>query len=108
MTYEVILTARARQDLREITAWYVQRSGRQDVADRWVDGFFDTLENLRTNPTRCPLVREVASLDMDVREIHYGSGRKKTHRILYEVIGECVFIMRIRHSAQRDITRDDL
>ena len=108
MSYQVELAPRARQDLREIIAWYVERSGSLDVADRWADGFFETVDTLRVDPTRHPLVREIASLDTDVQEVHYGSGRKKTHRILFEVIGDRVFVLRIRHFAQRDVTCDDL
>jgi plasmid stabilization system protein ParE len=46
----VIIQAAARQELREITAWY--RESNQSVADRFVTEVFKTLENIEQSRRR--------------------------------------------------------
>jgi len=42
------------------------------------------------------------------RELHYGSGRRTTHRVLFRVLEHNVVeVMAIRHFAQQDVTPDD-
>jgi hypothetical protein len=43
----------------------------------------------------------------DVRELLYGT-KKNKHRILFTVRDDVVYILHIRHSAQRELTSDDL
>ncbi|MGD9858308.1 MAG: type II toxin-antitoxin system RelE/ParE family toxin [Planctomycetaceae bacterium] len=106
MKFRVGLTPRAEQELREIAAWYRERSGSQEIADRWVDGILARLNRLELDPQRHALAREADLFDYDVRELLFGSGRRKTHRILFRVIDDLVEIMAIRHFAQHDVVTD--
>lgn len=108
MNYEVIIPARVRIQLKAASAWYVARSGSTDIASTWHHGFVAVIATLATNPQRFGLAHESESFPYDVRELLYGSGRRKTHRALFRIDGRCVHLLSIRHIAQRDVTPDDL
>jgi plasmid stabilization system protein ParE len=94
--------------LNEATQWYLSTSGDPEVAERWFSGFRVALESLTTDPDSFPLARESDDLKFELRELHYGSGRRRTHRALFRISDNAVEVLTIRHAAQRDVTADDL
>ena len=66
------------------------------------------LETLKENPDGFPLAHEARRLKLDLRELYYGSGRRKTHRVLFVIEGSLVKVLAVRHFAQRDVTLDAL
>jgi plasmid stabilization system protein ParE len=108
MRYAVETSRRAERDIRLATMWYRQRSGSQEVADTWLDAVTDNIASLAEDPLRCPLAYESNWLGVEIRELHFGSGRRKTHRILFQVEGTMVSVIAVRHFAQRDLTSDDI
>lgn len=108
MTYKVSIPPRVRGHLKLASAWYAERSGSVAVAERWHNGFLATLDSLKTNPSRCGVAHESECFDFEIRELLYGSGRRKTHRALFRIVGDRVEILAIRHVAQRDLNPDDL
>jgi len=108
MKYTVIIPARVRIQLRFASNWYAEKSGSIALAKRWHDGFLELLESLSINPERFGLAHESDYFDDEVRELLYGSGRRKTRRALFAVKGRRVEILSVRHFAQRDTTPDDL
>lgn len=108
MKFEVRTSRRAQRDIREAVAWYRERSGSAEVAGEWVDGVQSAIHSLAENPDRCHLAHETERFDQDVRELLYGSGRRKTHRVLFQVEGSVVNVIAVRHFAQRDFTPDDM
>lgn len=92
---EIKLSAAARSDLARIGEFGAEHFG-DDVADDYARGFLEAFELLRRHPlagqarpdfrkgTRCKLHR--------------------SHRILYRVAGDIVFIQRILHHS-RDVPR---
>lgn len=40
--------------------------------------------------------------------MNYGLGPRPTHRVLYEIRGDEVLVLTVRHLAQREITSEDL
>jgi plasmid stabilization system protein ParE len=66
------------------------------------------IETLAQQPDRCPHAPETDLLPTGLRELHFRSGRKITHRILFTVLSNNVRILRIRHAAQQYLTLDDL
>src|SRR5688572_20146619 len=106
MTYRVIVTARAKADIREAVAWWRDnRSGLQ--AERWLDKIEPALTSLARTPERCPLAPEADLVETDLRQLHFGVRRKTTHRIIFTVEGADVIIFRIRHIARDSLTADD-
>jgi plasmid stabilization system protein ParE len=110
MTYHVEVSSEADQILRECAQWYRDRSGSQAVAEKWYNGFLDVLESLQNDPERHPFAPENGEFPYEIRELTYGSGRRKTHRAIFRIWEEAriVEIMTIRHSAQRRIKPGDL
>ncbi len=110
MTYRVVTTSRVDREIGQITQWYFERSGSEKVADKWFFGIQAAISTLIENPDRLPLAPESRAFPFDVFELHYVSGRRKTHRVLFR-IGEAdslVQVIGVRHSAQRDLTPDDI
>lgn len=108
MNYEVIVPEEVWAELESATEWYRRRSLSVEVANQWLHGFQDAIGSLATNPDRCAIAHESVHLPYELRELLYGSGRRKTHRAIFRIVGDRVVIMAIRHVAQRDFTPDDL
>jgi plasmid stabilization system protein ParE len=106
MNYRVALTARAEQDRDAAFEWYVENYS-SEFAARWYDGIVATIRSLSQHPLRCGLAHESDRFPFDVREILFGAKRHK-HRVLITIHDDLVLVLHIRHSAQRDLTVDDL
>jgi plasmid stabilization system protein ParE len=107
MTWPVVITPEAQQNLREAAGWWARhRSAAQ--AQRWYDGFVEALDSLAEQPLRCPLARENESFPYELRELPYGVGSRPTHRALFAVRPDAVVVLSIRHVAQKDVAPDDL
>ncbi len=107
MSHRVILNERAESQLEAAYLWWrEQRSAEQ--ATRWYNGFLDSLNSLRNDPDRCGLAREDSKFPYPVHELKYGLGRRTTHRALFTVRQDMVFVFSIRHVAQKDVSPDDV
>ena len=107
MTHRVIILPRAkRQLLDQATWWSENRSAEQ--AFRWLEGFERALDTLANNPERCRTARESAAFALVIRELHFGLGRRPTHRAVFEVRGDEVIVYTVRHLAQADLMADEL
>lgn len=105
--HELRITSRAYRDLADAVLWY-QTNWSAEFAVRWYDGVLDRIEQLRSLPERHALAREDARVSFDLRELHYGAGRRQTHRVLFRVVGDTVEVLTIRHVAQQDVPPDVL
>jgi plasmid stabilization system protein ParE len=108
MIYRLKLTDEAAGLLLSHAQWYAQTSQSLEIAAAWYDGFLVELELLRTNPLRGTLAAENGFFEFELREIHYGSGKRITHRALYRIVGDTVEVLSIRHHAQQHLGPDDL
>jgi plasmid stabilization system protein ParE len=100
MKYHVVLTDEARQNVRAAVEWYAERS--QAAADRWYAGFLRSLNSLEENPHRCQLAVENPRFPIELRQLNYGSGRRKTHRIIFTIRPDTVAVHAVRHAAQEE------
>jgi hypothetical protein len=106
VSYEVVLTDGAKRQLDEACSWYVGNA--PHVADEWYDGFIAALAGLAENPERFGLAREDGVFPIEIRQLQYGSGKRKTHRAVFSIHGNRVVIRSIRHLARRDLKDGDL
>ena len=107
MTYRVIVLPKAEVQLYRNALWWADhRSLEQSL--RWADGFEVAIKSLAENPDKHSLARENESLPITVRQLLYGLGNKPTHRAVFEVRDEIVYVHAVRHLAQRDLTSEDL
>ena len=108
MNYYLQMTDEAADELFAAARWYAETSQSLNVALMWYDGFLDELDRLVDDPLRGVLAPENHLFDFDLREIHYGSGRRPTHRAIYRVVGQRIEILTIRHLAQQSFGPEDI
>jgi plasmid stabilization system protein ParE len=107
MTYKLDIARTAKRDRDEAYHWYSENYSKH-YADAWYLGIANAIESLNLNPERCAFAHENARLNGDVRQLLYGKSKKQKHRILFTIEENTVYVVRIRHSAQRNIEQDDL
>jgi plasmid stabilization system protein ParE len=97
MTFRVEIT---RTAAREIEERYkrIDEQGRNS-AEKWRAGLLEAVDALSTNPEMYPEAPEAEWFGEGLRELYYGK-RRNTHRILFEVRGNVVYILRVRHGRQ--------
>lgn len=104
---EVKLTERAYQQLKSSAQWWADnRSSTQAV--RWYEAFLRALVTLERNPERCALARENESMPVEMRELYFGLGRRKTHRAVFAIRPDYVVVYAIRHLAADDLSPEDI
>lgn len=97
MAHAIHLTARALREIDEALAWLANRS--RPAARRWHQQLMEAFRSLEDNPERCGLAPESAWYPGEIRQLLHGKG-SGVYRILFEVRGNTVYILRVRHSAQ--------
>jgi len=109
MTYKVFITSKAKLQLVSCARWWSEHRD-ADQAARWLDGFEEAIASLRENPERHSLAREndFHELPFPVRQLLYSIGKKPTHRAVFEIRGDTVFVVAVRHLAQDDLTSEEL
>lgn len=106
MPYRVEITARALHEIDRQLAWLVDRS--PSGAARWHEKLLSAVEGLEENPTRYSLAPENDwHLGGELRQLLFGK-RRGIYRILFEIRGNVVYILRVRHSAQDLLGPDDI
>jgi len=97
MGHSVRITARALLEIDEALGWLAERS--RPAAARWHEGLMDAIQSLEDKPERCGLAPESEWYPGNLRQLLYGK-RRGVYRILFEVRGNTVYVLRIRHGAQ--------
>lgn len=106
MTYRVILTPNASQELYDDAIWWAEHRD-PDQATRWLTGFEQALKSLANDPENHPLARENAEFPFELRQMLYGLSKNPTHRAVFEIRGQDVIVHGIRHLARRDLAPDN-
>ena len=104
MSLTVFVTERAEQELHQAADWIAKDA--PEAANRWFNGFVNSLLSLSDNPLRCSRAREDNAFPFELRQLLYGSSR--SYRALFTIRHSTVFVLSIRHSARRDLTPEDL
>ncbi len=99
MTYRVIVTPEAENDLR--TAYRYIRSQAPRAAREWIRRARLAAKSLARHPERCPMAPEGASFEQPIRELFFGSGNRGTYRFLFVVSEEekTVYLLHVRHGS---------
>ncbi len=97
MPFTVHITSRALREIDEALQWLSERS--HAAALRWHERLVEAIHSLKDNPERCGLAPESEWYPGEVRQLLHGK-RRGVYRILFEVRGNNVYILRVRHSAQ--------
>lgn len=100
MSHRVVITPTAMADIAEQVTYI--RSDSPVAANRWYNGCLDAIASLELMPRRCGLAPEAESFEREIRQLIYHS-----HRILYEVVGDRVNVLHVRHGARLPLTPDE-
>ena len=99
MAFRIEYTHLAQADLDMLLTWLIDQHA-AEAGLRWFNGLQAAVESLRDMPQRCPLFRTNPRLSFEVRQLFYGR-KPHAYRILFRIIGDTVFILRIRHGRRR-------
>ena len=105
MAHSVHITARALREIDETLEWLTQRS--HSAAARWHGRLLEAVRSLEDNPARCGLAPESEWFPGEIRQLLHGK-RRGVYRILFEIRGDDVYILRVRHGAQALLEPGDL
>ena len=105
MTYLVVVTKRAKDDLRHY--YSVAAEHAPETAARWLHRFEDALETLSANPARCPLAPENDLVDQTVYQFSFGK-RAARYRALFTVDGNRVLVLHVRRGTMDKAAESDL
>jgi plasmid stabilization system protein ParE len=105
MNYHVEITAQAKAEADEAYRWLFERSS--TYAARWYYGLRDAIDSLKTHPNRCPLAPENEHFEEEIRQLLYGR-RGGRYRVLFEIRGDTVYVLHVRHGARRALRADDV
>lgn len=100
------MTPTARRDLRQLVQWLHARSA--TGAARWLNEFERTLETLATNPLSRGLAWECDLVGREIREAVFKTSRGNPYRIVFDIEGSAVRILRVRGPGQDDLSPEDL
>jgi plasmid stabilization system protein ParE len=94
-----------RVEIEDQYEWLAARS--RVSANRWRDSLLAAVSSLEENPERCPEAPEAEWSGAGLRQLLHGK-RRHIHRILFEIRGAVVVLLRVRHSAQDLLGAEDL
>ncbi|MGO9126220.1 MAG: type II toxin-antitoxin system RelE/ParE family toxin [Terriglobales bacterium] len=97
MSYLVVLTPRAKHNLRTIHTYIYKHA--PHAADDWLDRAERAVDSLGHHPERCPLAPESLSFAKPIRQLLFGAGNRGTYRFLFVVLGESVYVLHVRHGS---------
>ncbi len=106
MKYQVRLTAKAEQDVDDILQWFGEQAA-TSAGERWFTQLLASVTTLETHPERCALAAEAQDIGLAIRELLIGK-RHGRYRILFQITGRTVDILRIRHGARDSLSAGDL
>ncbi len=105
MTYIVVVTAAAKQNLRAAYLWAAERA--PHTAAAWLNRFEAELETLAHFPHRCSIAPENALVPDEIRQLIYGC-RESAYRALFTIAENEVRVLHVRRATRDWATRDDL
>ena len=101
-----MISRRALADLRVIFLWKCERARSTVGAQRWYQKLRAAIQSLANSPERCGFAAEDEWYDGELRELIHGK-RRQAVRILFEVRGDEVVILRVRHANQDYLGPDE-
>jgi len=104
--YHVLLTDKAEADVAAVLAWFRNQSAVAAGA-KWFAQLMAAIDKLEVLPERCAKATEGTDLGLDLREILVGK-RRGVYRVIFQIEGRTVHILRVWHGARDALSRDDL
>ena len=97
MTYRVVVQRLALRDLDDAYRWAAKQA--PETASRWLNRFEQAIASLGEHPERCPLARESAKTELEIRDFLFGH-RPNVFRVIFTIEAKTVRILRIRSRSE--------
>ena len=107
MTFTVIVLPRAESDIALNAEWWAENRSLEQAIE-WTIAIQAKIESLAESPARCRLARENAQFDREIRQLLVGIGNHLTHRVLFTIRDETVFVLTVRSNRQDEVASDDV
>jgi plasmid stabilization system protein ParE len=104
MSFSVVIARKAAREIEAQYHWLAARS--EAAANRWRDSMLEAIRTLEEDAQRCPEASE-AEYHEGLRQLLHGK-RRHVYRILFEIRGQTVVVLRVRHSAQDFLGAEEL
>jgi plasmid stabilization system protein ParE len=104
MSYSLQITAKALRAIDEALQWWAKRSVRSAI--RWYVNLMDAVPSLPDDAEQWGLAPE-SEWYPGLRQRIVGN-KRSAYRILFEIRGEVVYILRVRHGAQDLLGAEEL
>lgn len=98
MKLTVVITDTAWAEIEEAYDWLAARA--PQAAQKWKLGLLDAVARLESLPKAKSLAPESDYFGREIRQLLFGK-RLHKYRVLFEVQGAKVIVLRVRHSARR-------
>jgi|SRR6266481_9243194 plasmid stabilization system protein ParE len=98
MKYLVRYSTTAEAEVQDAYSWIQRQS--PFYAGKWLAGLLQAIASLESDPNSFPLAPESGTFHKPIRQLLYGK-RRGIYRILFEIEGEVVKVLHIRHGARR-------
>jgi plasmid stabilization system protein ParE len=106
MKYAVLIVRQAVNDAEDIYEWLAERSPVGAV--RWFEAFLNAVSSVKKDPFAFGFAHESKSLAREVRERTFRTPRGQPYRLLFEIAGPNVRVLRVRAPGQPSVVRDDI
>ncbi len=106
MKYRVRLTAKAEADVDRVLHWFHEERAIA-AGERWFSRLMSKVGTLEAHPERCAVAAESEDLGFEIRELLVGK-RHGVYRILFQIEGRTVQIVRVWHGARDRLSPEDL
>jgi plasmid stabilization system protein ParE len=93
--------------MKSAFSWWAENRS-QSQSKRWYAGLAKAIAKLSKNAERHRKSRETPHFNYLIRDLLFGLGRRPTHRAVFTIRGEEVFVLTVRHLAQRELSPDDI
>lgn len=100
MKYKIIFDPDAQSDLLAAADYIAQGAPRN--AERWYRGIHEAIFSLSSMPERCAFARENETYPEEIRQLLY-----KSHRVVFTIQKDIVYILRVFHVAQEGLKPGD-
>jgi plasmid stabilization system protein ParE len=99
MAFRVKLVRRAVEDIETIYRRVIARA--PIAGQRWYNALIETLFSLESFPERGQIVGSLSTPSKIVRRVLHGR-RSHTYRIYFDIAGDTIRILHVRHGARRE------
>jgi len=106
MTYRVIVKNRAFQDIERNSQWWAEHHSTEQAL-RWHEAAFEAIYKLDIFPESHPISDENDAFAYEIRELHFGTGSRSTHRAIFTIKGNEVHVLTVRSAAQNIVSPED-